>query len=64
LEGAVHLTMGLASVELGIHPIGCNNPVKEFAVVGNISKTGIAGTVEALGVNIISLKRRCQLVAN
>ena len=35
VEGAVHLTMELASVELGIYPIGCNNPVKRFACLAS-----------------------------
>jgi len=29
-EGAGHLSMGLASVILGICPISCNNPIKKF----------------------------------
>jgi len=29
-EGAGHLSIGLASVVLGICPISCNNPIKKF----------------------------------
>jgi len=35
IEGAVHLSMGLASVVLGICPIGCNNPVKKFSCLAS-----------------------------
>jgi len=34
-EGAGHLSMGLASVVLGICPISCNNPVKKFSCLAS-----------------------------